>query len=163
MVQREKHSHFGGSAFFCRNDRGKPADTAHCVPAFLRKTKRVVRKQNSFRTVCPKRLLQLSAAGEVFLEGEQPSESLSADSEIPAPCFWRTGKVGGANKTAPPLCPACCFLILETFRWNVSNGIFLSRNRRTRHTVSLQTNPIIILWQKYRMFHVKHFSSEIFR
>ena len=28
------------------------------------------------------RLLQLSAAGEVFLEGEQPSKSLSADSEI---------------------------------------------------------------------------------
>ncbi|MEE1396511.1 MAG: hypothetical protein U0L99_00730 [Ruminococcus sp.] len=28
------------------------------------------------------RLRQLSAAGEVFLEGEEPSKSLSADSEI---------------------------------------------------------------------------------
>ena len=26
--------------------------------------------------------------------------------------------------------------------------------------MSLRTNPIIILWQKYRMFHVKHFSLE---
>ena len=106
MVQREKHSHFGGSAFFCRNDRGKPADTArfcgHGTPCPYRMcckiaravTKTIVQKQNDFRTVCPKRLLQLSAAGEVFSEGEQPSESLSADSEIPAPCFWRTGKVG---------------------------------------------------------------------
>ena len=29
-----------------------------------------VPEQNDFRTVSPKRLLQLSAAGEVFLEGE---------------------------------------------------------------------------------------------
>ena len=29
-----------------------------------------VPEQNNFRTVPPKRLLQLSAAGEVFLEGE---------------------------------------------------------------------------------------------
>ena len=48
--------------------------------------------KNSFRTVCPKRLLQLSAAGEVFLEGEQPSESLSADSEIPVPILLGTRK-----------------------------------------------------------------------
>ena len=119
MVQREKHSHFGGSAFFCRNDRGKPANTARRVPAFLRKTKRIVRKQNSFRTVCPKRLLQLSAAGEVFLEGEQPSESLSADSEIPAPCFWRTGKVGEKSDSfsraerTRPLRPVCRLLLCD--------------------------------------------------
>ena len=128
MVQREKHSHFGGSAFFCRNDRGKPADTARRVPAFLRKTKRVVRKQNSFRTVCPKRLLQLSAAGEVFLEGEQPSESLSADSEIPAPCFWRTGKVGEKSDSfsraerTRPLRP-CVPLAVSRF-WKRSGGTF---------------------------------------
>ena len=48
--------------------------------------------KNSFRTVCPKRLLQLSAAGEVFSEGEQPSESLSADSEIPVPILLGTRK-----------------------------------------------------------------------
>ena len=48
-------------------------------------TKTIVQKRNDFRTVCPKRLLQLSAAGEVFSEGEQPSESLSADSEILVP------------------------------------------------------------------------------
>ena len=55
-------------------------------------TKTIVQKQNDFRTVCPKRLLQLSAAGEVFLEGEQPSESLSADSEIPVPILLGTRK-----------------------------------------------------------------------
>ena len=104
MVQRENHSHFGGSAFFCRNDRGKPADTAlfcgHGTPCPYRMcckiaravTKTIVQKRNDFRTVCPKRLLQLSAAGEVFSEGEQPSESLSADSEIPVPILLGTRK-----------------------------------------------------------------------
>ena len=36
------------------------------------------------------------------------------------------------------MCPACCAAILETFRWNVSNGLFLSRDWRTRHAVSLR-------------------------
>ena len=45
---------------------------------------------------------------------------------------------GRSEQDRSALCPACCFLILETFRWNVSNGIFLSRNQRTRHAVSLQ-------------------------
>ncbi len=140
MVQREKHSHFGGSAFFCRNDRGKPADTAlfcgHGTPCPYRMcckiaravTKTIVQKQNDFRTVCPKRLLQLSAAGEVFLEGEQPSESLSADSEIPAPCFWRTGKVGEKSDSfsraerTRPLRP-CVPLAVSRF-WKRSGGTF---------------------------------------
>ena len=43
----------------------------------------------------PRQAAQLSAAGEVFSEGEQPSESLSADSEIPcARALGRRSKVG---------------------------------------------------------------------
>ena len=76
----------------------KSTDTARRVPTGCKiaraVTKTIVQKRNDSEKLSPKRLLQLSAAGEVFLEGEQPSESLSADSEIPAPCFWRTGKVG---------------------------------------------------------------------
>ena len=119
---------FAGMIVANRRTRHYSADTARRVPAFLRKTKRVVRKQNSFRTVCPKRLLQLSAAGEVFLEGCSPSESLSADSEIPAPCFWRTGKVGEKSDSfsraerTRPLRP-CVPLAVSRF-WKRSGGTF---------------------------------------
>ena len=42
----------------------------------------------------PKMLLQLSAAGEVFLEGTCPLSRCPQTAKLPAPCFWRTGKVG---------------------------------------------------------------------
>ena len=40
------------------------------------------------------RLIQLSAVGEVFLEGEQPSESPSADGEIPCAMLLAHGAGG---------------------------------------------------------------------
>ena len=43
---------------------------------------------------CLIRLLQLSAAGEVFLEGTCPLSRCPQTAKFPAPCFWRTGKVG---------------------------------------------------------------------
>ena len=91
-------------------------------------TKSIVQEQNDSRTVAPKRLIQLSAAGEVFLEGEQPSESLSADSEIPAPCFWRTGKVGEKSDSfsraerTRPLRPCVPLAVLRF--WKHSGGMF---------------------------------------
>ncbi|WP_302586830.1 hypothetical protein, partial [uncultured Ruminococcus sp.] len=30
---------------------------------------------------------------------------------------------GRSEQDRSALCPVCCFLILETFRWNVSNGL----------------------------------------
>ena len=42
----------------------------------------------------PVRLLQLSAAGEVFLEGTCPLSRCPQTAKFPAPCFWRTGKGG---------------------------------------------------------------------
>ena len=40
------------------------------------------------------RLLQLSAAGEVFLEGTCPLSRRPQTAKFSAPYFWRTGKVG---------------------------------------------------------------------
>ena len=40
------------------------------------------------------RLLQLSAAGEVFLEGTCPLSRRPQTAKSPAPCFWRTEQVG---------------------------------------------------------------------
>ena len=74
---------------------GTPCPYRMCCKIARAVTKTIVQKRNDFRTVCPKRLLQLSAADEVFSEGEQPSESLSADSETPcALAFGRRSKVG---------------------------------------------------------------------
>ena len=42
----------------------------------------------------PIRLLQLSAAGEVFLEGTCPLSRCPQTAKLPAPYFRRTGKVG---------------------------------------------------------------------
>ena len=56
-------------------------------------TKSIVQKREDLRTVSPKRLLQLSAAGERFSGGEEPPESLSADSEIP--CAMLLAQVEG--------------------------------------------------------------------
>ena len=76
-------------------DTVQPVPTERAVKSQKRTTKGIVQKRNDFRTVAPKRLLQLSAADEVFSEGEQPSESLSADSEILcAHTSGRTEQVG---------------------------------------------------------------------
>ena len=57
-------------------------------------TKSIVQEQNDSRTVAPKRLLQLSAAGGRFSGGEEPPESLSADSEIPCAMLLARGEGG---------------------------------------------------------------------
>ncbi len=109
-------------------------------------TKTIVQEQNDFRTVAPKRLLQLSAAGEVFLEGTCPLSRCPQTAKFPAPCSgarrrWvrkATAFRGRSEQDRSALFAVCCYVILETFRWNVSNGISLCRNRRTRHAVSLQ-------------------------
>ena len=57
-------------------------------------TKSIVRKRKDSEKLSPKRLLQLSAAGEVFLEGTCPLSPCPQTAKFPAPYFWRTEKVG---------------------------------------------------------------------
>ena len=65
------------------------------------------------------RLLQLSAAGEVFLEGTCPLSRCPQTAKFPAPCFWRTGKVGEKSDSfsraerTRPLRPVCRLLFLD--------------------------------------------------
>ena len=47
-----------------------------------------------FCNCCPIRLLQLSAAGEEFLEGTCPLSRRPQTAKLPAPCSWRTEQVG---------------------------------------------------------------------
>ena len=70
----------------------KSADTARRVPTAG--TKAIVQKQNEPHSCDPVRLLQLSTAGEVFSEGEKPSESPSADGEIPCAVLLAHGEGG---------------------------------------------------------------------
>jgi len=78
-----------------------------------------VQEQNDFRTVAPKRLLQLSAAGEVFLEGTCPLSRCPQTAKLPAPCFWRTEKVGEKSDSfsraerTRPLRPVCRLLLCD--------------------------------------------------
>ena len=57
-------------------------------------SKIIVQEQKDSKKLSPKRLLQLSAAGERFLGGEEPPESLSADSEIPCAMLLAHGEGG---------------------------------------------------------------------
>ena len=93
------------------------------------------------------RLLQLSAAGEVFLEGTCPLSRCPQTAKFPAPVLlgarrrWvrkATAFRGRSEQDRSALFAACSTMILKTFRWNVFNGISLCRNRRTRLAVSLQ-------------------------
>ena len=68
------------------------------------------------------------------LRGHVPSKSLSADSEIPVPMLLGTRRRwvrkaiafrGRSEQDRSALCSVCCIMILETFRWNVSNASFL--------------------------------------
>ena len=94
-----------------------------------------VEQPNDFETVAPKRLLQLSAAGEVFLEGTCPLSRCPQTAKFPVPMLLGTGRRwvrkaiafrGRSEQDRSALCPACSTATLETFRWNVSNGIFLA-------------------------------------
>ena len=77
---------------FCGH--GTPCPYRMCCKIARAVTKTIVQKRNDFRTVCPKRLLQLSAAGEVFLEGTCPLSRCPQTAKFPAPYFWRAEKVG---------------------------------------------------------------------
>ena len=108
----------------------------------------------------PVRLLQLSAAGEVFLEGTCPLSRRPQTAKLSAPCFWRTEKVGEksdsfsrAERTRPlrPVSHLLCSdfgnVPVERFQRD-----FRCRNLRTRHAVSLQsqsaqnTSPTALSW-----------------
>ena len=68
------------------------ADTARRVPTKNNKKHRAGTKR--IGAVGFVRLLQLSAAGEVFLEGTCPLSRRPQTAKFSAPYFWRTGKVG---------------------------------------------------------------------
>ena len=78
------------------------------------------------------RLLQLSAAGEVFLEGTCPLSRCPQTAKFPAPVLlgarrrWvrkATAFRGRSEQDRSALFPARYALILKTFRRNVFNGI----------------------------------------
>ena len=78
-----------------------------------------MQKQKDFRKLSQIRLLQLSAAGEVFLEGTCPLSPCPQTAKFPAPCFWRTGKVGEKSDSfsraerTRPLRPVCRLLLRD--------------------------------------------------
>ena len=70
------------------------------------------------------------------LRGHVPSKSPSADGEIPVPMLpgtrrrWvrkATAFRGRSEQDRSALCPACSTATLETFRWNVFNGMCLTQ------------------------------------
>ena len=87
------------------------------------------------RDRCPVRLIQLSAVGEVFLEGTCPLSRRPQTAKFPVPMLlgtrsrWvrkATAFRGRSEQDRSALFPVCCADILKTFRWNVFNGIFLA-------------------------------------
>ena len=62
--------------------------------SFREKYKKYRAETDGNEVGCFIRLLQLSAAGEVFLEGTCPLSRCPQTAKFPAPCFRRTGKVG---------------------------------------------------------------------
>ena len=81
------------------------------------------------------RLLQLSAAGEVFLEGTCPLSRCPQTAKFPAPSLlgarrrWvrkATAFRGRSEQDRSALCAGCCAVILKTFRWSVFNDFFFA-------------------------------------
>ena len=64
---------------------GFDAEKGHGAPCPFFVWERIGQEQNDFTTVAPKRLLQLSAAGEVFLEGTCPLSRCPQTAKLPAP------------------------------------------------------------------------------
>ena len=101
----------------CENGGGVTAtDTARRVPTEYKKHRAETKRTGAVGLV---KLLQLSAAGEVFLEGTCPLSRCPQTAKFPAPCFWRTGKVGEkidsfsrAERTRP-LRPVCRLLLCD--------------------------------------------------
>ncbi len=121
--------------------------------------KTIVRKQNSFEKLSPKRLLQLSAAGEVFLEGTCPLSRRPQTAKFPAPVLlgarrkWVRKAIafrGRCEQDRSALCPVYSADILETFRWNVSNGMCLdikpTDTARRVPTAPQNTSPTALSW-----------------
>ena len=91
------------------------------------------------------RLLQLSAAGEVFLEGTCPLSRCPQTAKFPAPSLLGAGRRwvrkatafrGRSEQDRSALYPACCTLILKTFRWNVFNETYDTQTKRdTAHRI----------------------------
>ena len=113
---------FGFAPLFC----GGLADTASRDNV----KHRAGTKRNG--AVEPVRLLQLSAAGEVFLEGTCPLSRCPQTAKFPVPILlgarrrWvrkATAFRGRSEQDRSALFPACCSLILKTFRRNVFNGL----------------------------------------
>ena len=105
-------------------------------PTFPQETpdRKAGEKKGALRNRFLIRLLQLSAAGEVFLEGTCPLSRCPQTAKLSAPVLlgarsrWvrkATAFRGRSEQDRSALCPVCGIVGLETFRWNVSNGIFL--------------------------------------
>ena len=118
-------------------------------------------------------LLQLSAAGEVFLEGTCPlsRRPQTAKSLVPMLLGTRRRWVrkaiafrGRSEQDRSALCPACSTATLETFRWNVSNGMCPDANLRTRHAVSLQkiAGCFLCRWESVCNFPPGHCKNQAF-
>lgn len=69
-------------------------ETGRFLNRFKSEHKKHRAKTKRFQNRCPIRLLQLSTAGEVFSEGEKPSESPSADGETPCAVLLAHGEGG---------------------------------------------------------------------
>ena len=125
-----------GSLLFLARMRRKTTRTDH-------KKHRAGTKR--FQNRCPIRLLQLSAAGEVFLEGTCPLSRCPQTAKFPAPSLFGARKRwvrkatafrGRSEQDRSALCPACCTLILKTFRWNVFNETYDTQTKRdTAHRI----------------------------
>ena len=107
------------------------------------------------------------------LRGHVPSKSPSADGEIPVPMLPGTGRRwvrkaiafrGRSEQDRSALCPACSTATLETFRWNVSNGMCPDANLRTRHAVSLQkiAGCFLCRWESVCNFPPGHCKNQAF-
>ena len=158
--------------------RGKPRDFLDCyqkygvvsvnLDSFCRDTASRVRrfqKRENHRAGTERtgvvrfvRLLQLSAAGEVFLEGTCPLSRRPQTAKFPAPCFWRTEKVGEksdsfsrAERTRPlrPVCRLLCCDLENVPVERFQRVLSCFKRKRTRHAVSLR------IYTNSKMFHVK--------
>ena len=122
-TESEASCRFGG-AFFCVKMAGGGCD-GHGTPCPYRACCKITGTDNKKHRARTKRtgavglvrLLQLSAAGEVFLEGTCPLSRCPQTAKFPAPYFWRTEKVGEksdsfsrAERTRPlrPVCRLLC-------------------------------------------------------